>query len=603
MTATDRVRALMAQAEVLANARRFNEALVLLREAAQAPEASAEDLEAIAGACLTLNVPAAAMQIYARLATLRPRDPLPRRALAECLRRLDAPAEQVYAQRLAAAALQGDVRTFTELGLQCWREHEFGLARDAFARATQIDPSYLPARWGAMQLPRELIYPDDAACARFVREWREALAWFEARDLAAAKREDLLSCVGMATNFYLYYHGEAFVDEQRRHARVLTRMMDAAMPDAPLPPRRAAEERIHVGFCSSHVRHHTVLKLFGRLITGLPRARFQVSAFHTDALRDADTERWAAAVEHFEAGSFDIAAWVTRLRAAQLDVLVFLDIGMQPITQALATRRLAPCQVVLWGHPVTTGLASIDAFISAASMEPDDGAAHYIERLITLPGLGIDFARPGAPFDALKTAPTVAGDGVRAFVAQQAFKLMPAFDRMLARIAAQVPELRVHAVPHPAGTVRAQLRARWAQAFDAAGADIERQLAYFGYTNEAGFYHLAAHMDFNLDSPGWSGGNTTLELLAFDVPTVTLPGEVMRARHSAAMLRILELPELIARDADDYVRIAVRLARSADWRAELRARIRERKHRLYDDAGAVAAFAQALEQLHQPGTS
>ena len=60
------------------------------------------------------------------------------------------------------------------------------------------------------------------------------------------------------------------------------------------------------------------------------------------------------------------------------------------------------------------------------------------------------------------------------------------------------------------------------------------------------------------------------------------------------MLDILELPELVARDVDDYVERAVRLATDADWRDSLRARIRERKHRLYDDRGVIAAFTDLL---------
>jgi predicted O-linked N-acetylglucosamine transferase (SPINDLY family) len=94
----------------------------------------------------------------------------------------------------------------------------------------------------------------------------------------------------------------------------------------------------------------------------------------------------------------------------------------------------------------------------------------------------------------------------------------------------------------------------------------------------------------NLDSIGWSGGNTTLEILWFGTPTVTLPGRTMRTRHTAAMLQLLELPQLIARDLDHYVDIAVALGRSPDFRAEMRGLIEARKHRLYDDRAVVAAL-------------
>jgi predicted O-linked N-acetylglucosamine transferase (SPINDLY family) len=94
---------------------------------------------------------------------------------------------------------------------------------------------------------------------------------------------------------------------------------------------------------------------------------------------------------------------------------------------------------------------------------------------------------------------------------------------------------------------------------------------------------FVASFDVNLDPIGWSGGVTSLEMFWFGVPTITLPGRSMRSRHTQAMLRVLELPQLIARDLDDYVRIAIALGRSATMREELCGLILERRHRLYDD--------------------
>ena len=62
------------------------------------------------------------------------------------------------------------------------------------------------------------------------------------------------------------------------------------------------------------------------------------------------------------------------------------------------------------------------------------------------------------------------------------------------------------------------------------------------------------------------------------------------------MLRLMDLDELIATDADDCVAIVTRLGQSADLRADLRGRIAERKHRLYDDTAVVDEFASLLQE-------
>jgi predicted O-linked N-acetylglucosamine transferase (SPINDLY family) len=68
----------------------------------------------------------------------------------------------------------------------------------------------------------------------------------------------------------------------------------------------------------------------------------------------------------------------------------------------------------------------------------------------------------------------------------------------------------------------------------------------------------------------------------------------MRGRQSAAMLGLTGASELVARDADDYVRIASRLVDDAAWRASLRETIRENLDRLFDRREPVDAFAELL---------
>ncbi len=111
------------------------------------------------------------------------------------------------------------------------------------------------------------------------------------------------------------------------------------------------------------------------------------------------------------------------------------------------------------------------------------------------------------------------------------------------------------------------------------------------------YLRINAVCDAMLDTPRWSGGNTSLDALAAGLPIVTLPGRFMRGRQSAAMLSLAGLSELVARDDDDYVRIATRLASDEAWRDTVTARLREGSFRLFGDAAPVGAFAAELESL------
>jgi hypothetical protein len=75
--------------------------------------------------------------------------------------------------------------------------------------------------------------------------------------------------------------------------------------------------------------------------------------------------------------------WQAQVAALELDALFYPDIGMWPSTYFLAYARLAPVQMVSYGHPDTTGIDTVDYFLGGdAPMEPEGAEAYYSERLV-----------------------------------------------------------------------------------------------------------------------------------------------------------------------------------------------------------------------------
>jgi len=110
------------------------------------------------------------------------------------------------------------------------------------------------------------------------------------------------------------------------------------------------------------------------------------------------------------------------------------------------------------------------------------------------------------------------------------------------------------------------------------------------------FAASSAQCDVMLDSIGWSGGNTTLEALAQDLPVVTFQGDLMRGRVSAGILRMMGMPDTIAETIDGYVSLAVRIAKDPAWRTELRSRVTRDRQRLYRDRTCIVALQDFLER-------
>lgn len=519
--------------------------------------------------------------------------------LLRCLQQL----EDWRSDRLALAELlaRSDPGALRWLDLATERQHAGDLpgAHAALDAALESRPDCLPARWLRFQLPREVAPADEDALRRFREDWDAGLSYFEALDFAdPALAEQAWPCLIRGTAFHRHYLGDEVLEPQRRFGRLVGRMLATQATPGPLRPLRAGRRRI--GFCSGHFREHTVSRLFAPLIERLDRARFEVHVFSLEDTGD----RWSQALRRgsqFHAGRGSLQQWRERIEAAELDVLVYPEIGMHPLALALAASRLAPVQAALWGHPVTTGLEHIDLFLSAEALEPEGADRHYSEHLLRLPGLGHGLRSDDLPEP---TAPPLEGlgeMGIDLLCAQTAVKLLPGMDRLFARILAQLPEARLHLLADHRAAVRERLFERMAGALRAAGAEPQRQLRVHGFLDHAAYLGLARAVQLNLDSVGWSGGMSAMDLLAQGLPTVCLPGSSMRGQQTARLLRWLGVPEPIARDEDDYVRLATQLARDEGACLQLRRRLLAARARLFADSATQTALEALLAGIEREG--
>lgn len=516
-----------------------------------------------------------------------------RASIALGLDRINAPLTDRLPALVALVATAGSAANHTRLGLALAENSDFGAARRAFERALAVDPEFLPARWAHFQYPPAAVHANADAVMRFREDWDAGFAAFAAAARARAPTE-VVTAIGVASNFYRHYADDDLLATQRRYAGVHGAALRSLAPP-PASSARADDGRVRIAIYSTHFFDHTILRLFGPMLGALDPTRFDIAVWH-GGRSDTATAAFAARVERFAAIAASPERVIGAIAAFAPDVLLLPDVGMDPISQLLAAYRIAPLQAMLWGHPVTSGSAAIDVFLSSEAMEPADGDSHYSERLVRLPGIGCRFESPDVASVRPRGFPDAASDRIEIGFVQSAPKNLPIHDEAFARIAAQVPGARFHLTPSNNAEVSRQVRARLATALTAGGLDPARHTGLVRGLPRAEFFGLGHALDFALDSIGWSGGNTALEMLWCDLPIITLPGRTMRTRHTMAMLRLIGLDELVARDFDHYIELAAALAADRPRIAALKRHIGERKHVLYDDRRVDAALAGFLER-------
>jgi protein O-GlcNAc transferase len=469
-----------------------------------------------------------------------------------------------------------------------------------YSHALRLKPDFLGARLNRCVDRLPLIYRDEAEIDRVRADY--------AAELEAARRVDLarsppgaVGATGGKPPFLLAYQGRSDRDLQAGYGDFVARVMASLFPAWTTPPEVAPPqpgEPVRVGILSAYFFNHSNWKIpIKGWMSALERSRFQLWAYHVGTWEDDETAVARALSHRFVQGPMTVERWAETIRADRLHVLLIPGIGMDPMTQRLAGLRLAPVQATSWGHPDTSGLPTIDDYLSSDLMEPPGAEAHYTERLVRLPNLSIWYETPTLTPEALSRSDLGLPDDVVIYwCCQSLYKYLPRFDGVFARIAAGVPNACFLFIEYPHGQrVNTIFRERLAAAFADAGLDAERHCRFLPSMPQARFAAVCRLADVFLDSLGWSGCNSTFEALAQDLPVVTMAGEFMRGRHSAAILAMLDLPDLVAADPGAFVDLAVALGRDPARRRALSAHIAANKHRLYRDRAAIDGLAAYLD--------
>ena len=396
--------------------------------------------------------------------------------------------------------------------------------------------------------------------------------------------------------FFLHYQPRDNTDLQCRFGDLVTRVMTRAMPSLiePCDWKLRSRDRVRVGIVSAHLMDHTVSRYFRNMITGLDRRRLDVRVWYIGGILDASTAAIAANVDAFVDTRIDVRSLAQQIRAAELDVLVYPEIGMDPKHQALAALRLAPVQCALYGHPATSGVANVDYFLSSDAIEPVNAPSQYREQLHRLPGLGTQPSRPpergdGTWYDEF------ARERPLLLCLQNFIKLIPSFDDVLARIVEETGICVGFFTRNP--PLMRRFRARIESVFEARGLDPARHLAFIPARKHADYLAGLSKAPLVLDSPWFSGGATSLDAIQAGTPIVAWQGEMLRGRQTAGMLRLMGLTETIVDSESHYIETCVGLLKDEDRRAALRGAMLEKSSLLFDDERPVEAFANFLETV------
>jgi predicted O-linked N-acetylglucosamine transferase (SPINDLY family) len=473
-----------------------------------------------------------------------------------------------------------------------------GLTKQAISNA-EIAADLLPNEYVfkvLKHLTLPIIYNTQAEISfyrdRFIKELEKLIQ----QTSLTTPDEKINACRGLMsfTNFYLAYQAHNVVESQSKYGNLVHQIMAANYPQwvrsQPMPPL-LENGKIRVGYISSFLHSYSGTLWLTGWLRYADTNQFEIYCYYTGNEPDLITEQFRQYSHVFRHIPHNLEAVCQQIIDDKLHILVFPEIGMDAPTIQIAALRLASVQCSAWGHPVTSGLPTVDYFISSELMEPENARSHYSETLVKLPNIGVSYPKPTVgKLNNSRSDFDLREDAVIYLCCQAPFKYLPQYDVILAEIARQVPQAQFI---FPRGEL---LRERLKRAFAAVNLDSEDYCLFLTIPTRQDYIAINFLSDVFLDTFTWSGGNTSLEAIACNLPIVTCPGEFMRGLHAYSFLKMLGVTDTIAQNEEEYIEIAVKLGRDSEWRRDIAQRMSQRQDNLFDDRVCVTALEAFYQQ-------
>jgi len=351
---------------------------------------------------------------------------------------------------------------------------------------------------------------------------------------------------------------------------------------------------LNIGYVSAFFHKENWMKPVWGLLAQHDREKFQIH------LLSDRTKLSPAIKKHLHPGdqfhdlsklsNEDVANLITRLN---IDILVDLNGYSYPQRFPVFVRRPAPLIVGWFNLYATTGFSCFDYLIGDDCVIPQNEEPFYTEKIARVEGSYLTFT-VGYDVPDVVESPCIANGFVTFGSLISQYKITDKVIDAWSEILNQTPDSRLLIRNACLGKDSNQtyLRAQ----FEDRGIAAQR-INLEGPAPHFEFLETYNRIDIALDAFPYNGGTTTTEAIWQGVPVVSFWGDRWVSRTSATLLRSAGLDELVAKDAEDYIRLATQLARDFESlenkRQNLRAKLVKSK------ACDTVSFARSMETLYR----
>ncbi len=322
----------------------------------------------------------------------------------------------------------------------------------------------------------------------------------------------------------------------------------------------AAVKRWRVGYLSPDFRKHVVHRFISGLLKHHDPSYFEVFCYSNTREEDELTAKYRRLAEQFiDVSSMNDREVAEKIYADGIHFLIdlsgFTEGGRLPVL----SYRPAPVQIMYLGYPYTSGLETVDYFMSDSYLDGPENSVYFTESMLKLPASFVSFFPIERP-EVVNEPPCIKNQWVTFGVLVNPYKLNPEVISVWSEILQALPGSKL-ILNHPEYDFEVT-RSNILKRFLEHGID-SKYISFIWHSHPSGnFLQYYNEIDIVLDPFPATGGTTTIDALQMGKPVVTLVGDVNYERLSYSILKNvgIELDDLIAFTQTEYIEKAIALS-------------------------------------------
>lgn len=282
------------------------------------------------------------------------------------------------------------------------------------------------------------------------------------------------------------------------------------------------------------------------------------------------------------------------------DIIVYCELGMLMRPLYLSYARLAPVQITTWGHSETSGIDTIDYYVSSKYFEIDETNAqnHYSEKLILMNSLSTYYYTPtklllpsNYEFKTRKDFNYTDDINIYGCI-QSSFKISEDFEKIIAGIIKTDPKAQILMSLN-----KPFCRSQIMRIINLIGHENLKKLSFLPGLDIITYMNLIKISDVIIDPYPFGGCNTSMEAFDLNIPVITMPTKFINGRFTFGMYKKMGFIDMVADSSDSYIKIATKTAMDKKWRETIVEKIKKNKHLLFQEKASVIDWSNFLESV------